>query len=252
MLHWKAGKWPQALTAFQRSLRLNETLGDVEATIHISGNLGMLEMDMGEMQAAFAHISNGLRVAQEIGHNYLLGASHLQMSRYWIAQNDWKKAIQHCTQSQKIFNDIGSQDMLLDVLNTLGEAYLGLGKIEKAQECVRRAFAFTQSGTTKFMGPSIDKGRVLRLAADIDRHLGQEASAIKLLQESIEMFQAVGSQVEAARSMTKLAEIYHQSGNSEKAIALANYALTVFKELGAKPDIQRLTQIHVLDTSHLG
>ncbi|GAB4535186.1 MAG: adenylate/guanylate cyclase domain-containing protein [Anaerolineales bacterium] len=251
LLHWKAGKWPEALAAFQRSLRLNETLGDVEAIALINNNIGLLYTDQGHTKLALEHINTALDITKNIGHVHLEGQGYLHRSRLHLTMQNWGQAIEDSNKGLQIFKRIGSQEHLIDLYLTQAEAHLGLSDLAMAEDMLKAAFQTLQHDLTKAMSPSSERGRALRLAANLAIQHMQWERAAQLITESLETLQAAGNQLEYARTLTTLAELHKKQNRPEEAVDAASQAALIFKELGAQPDLARLAQIKVLDVSRL-
>ncbi|RMF42591.1 MAG: tetratricopeptide repeat protein [Anaerolineae bacterium] len=247
MLHWKAGKWPQALTAFQRSLRLNETLGDVEAIALINNNMGLLYTDQGHTDLALKHINTALEITKNIGHVHLEGQGYLHRSRLYLAMQNWGQAIEDSEHGLEIFRRIGSREHLIDLYLTQVEAYLEIGDLAKAEDILKAAFQSLKSNQTKALAPSSERGRALRLAAKLAMKYIEWERAAQLLMESLETLQVAGNQLEYARTLMTFAELYKHQKQPEKAIAVASQAAAILQGLGAQPDLERLAQLKVLD-----
>ncbi|RMH44358.1 MAG: tetratricopeptide repeat protein, partial [Gammaproteobacteria bacterium] len=251
LLHWKAGKWREALQVFRKALNLNNTLGDVEAMIELNNNLGLLYTDLGDMENARAHLKNALEFAQKIGHAYLEGQGYLHRSRLHLTMQNWTQAIEDSKRGLDVFKRIGSQEHLIDLYLTQAEAHLGLNNLAEAEDALKTAFQTLQHNLTKAMAPSSERGRALRIAAALAIRHAQWERATQLVTESLETLQATGNQLEYARTLTTLAELYKKQNRLEEAVAAANQAASIFKELGAQPDLVHLARIKVLDISRL-
>jgi tetratricopeptide (TPR) repeat protein len=109
------GNWQQALQHFQRSMELHATLGDVEGTISLHSNMGLLMTDMGQPEEARQHLELGLSGATQIGHSYLQGISYHHLSRHYLETRDWTKSLEYSRQAMEIFREIGAEEHLVDL-----------------------------------------------------------------------------------------------------------------------------------------
>ena len=249
LLHWKAGQWAKALEYFRKSLNLNEVLGDVEAIALMNNNIGLLYTDQGDVDSAQKHLDIALEITRTIGHAHLEGQVYLHRSRLQLSRQNWAQAIEDSNRGLEIFKRIGSQEHLIDLYLTQVEAHLGLDAPARAEEILKVAFQSLQRNFTKAMEASSERGRALHLAAQIAMRYEQWERAEKLITESLQNLQTTGNQLEYARTLLILAKLHKERNRPEEAIEAATQAANIFKALGAKPDLQRLSQIKVLDLS---
>jgi tetratricopeptide (TPR) repeat protein len=239
LLEWKAGNWNGALEAFQRSLELHANLGDVEGSVNLAGNLGLLMLDRGELEDAERQLLEALRVAESIEHPFHIGAICLHLSRLYIATRRWEDALRYGQRSAATLRAIGSDDNLVDALTNIGSALLGKGEIDQAYEQAREAINLTRTlNTGRLPGKSDDRARTLRLLADIYTVKGDYPQAERFLKESAAVFTALNDRLEIARCDLRFATLSALQGNLPAAQAPAAKALSVFRSLGAKHDLE--------------
>ncbi|MCJ7701904.1 MAG: tetratricopeptide repeat protein [Anaerolineales bacterium] len=242
LLAWKRGDWDEALDDFSRSIELNQKLGDVEAIIVLHNNTGLLQTDKGNLEIARQHLEESLTRSQQIGHTALEGESYLHYSRYWLAAEEWEKSLFYSNRALEIFREIGSQEVFVDLHASMGEAWLGLGDVERAREAGQKAQeTLSEHGDPAF--PSLGKARILRLMGNIFRVGGRDAAARENLKESIRHFMALKNQLELGRAYSDMATLEREQGNLANARIHAREAHFVFRKLGAKLDVEKIEKI---------
>ena len=243
LLGWKRGDWDEALENFSRSITLNQTLGDVEATIFLHMNTGLLLTDKGDLMAAQQHLDESLAGAKEIGHSALEAQTYLHYSRYWLASQEWEKSLFYSNRALEIFDEIGSQESLVDLNASIGEAWLGLGDLDKARAACE--LAVDCCGDDPQTIPPLERGRIFRLQGEIDRRQGNLDQALEALKESISLFIGLHNQLELGRTYVALAHLEKDRGNASGTRIHAREADMIFSRLGANLDLKTLSNLGI-------
>ncbi len=240
LLEWRQENWDNALKNYEQSMELNATLGDIEAIIHLQGNIGILYIDKGDLEQAEHHLEQCLSNACDIGHSYLEGAARLQLSRYWLAARDWEKAINYCDRSLVIYNEIGAQESFVDLYWCKGEAYLGLGEIDKVEKSSQTALEIIDKAPAGRY--ALEEARVVRLQGQVAFRRGDLNAARELLNKSMEKFVSLGNKLEIGRATVILAKLIREQGDIVGARVQANEARLIFRSLGAQLDLKELKE----------
>lgn len=240
LLEWKRGNWDSAIQSFRRSMDLNNTLGDVEALIQLQGNISLLLVDRGELAEAEGYLLESLRRADAIGHSFLKGVAHLNLSRYWLARKAWGQAISNAQNSLDVFTTIGAHDNLVDTWWCLGEAYWGGNELEKAQEACQKALTQLDTRSTQTLFPTQERGRLLRLLGKIHRENNQLDLARQYLDESLSQFKALDNQLEIGRTYVEIARWAKKTGKLLETKTFLEAAEEIFEQFGAGLDLAEM------------
>jgi predicted ATPase/class 3 adenylate cyclase len=241
LLAWRKGDWNQALENFQRSVELHGRLNDVEGILNLHANIGLLQTDKGNLDEARRHLEESLNVARKIGHSYMEGLAYHHLSRLWLSAREWEKSLFFSNQALQIFMEIGAQDNLLDLYSSFGEAWLGLENQSEAEKICETALQVIDSEE----GPTdnIGYGRVLRLMGDLAKMRGDLEAAVQLFKQSTDHFSRYGHQLELGRTLVSLARLDRKRKDSTSFRLHLNEARLIFRQLGAKIDLQYIERI---------
>ena len=241
LLDWKRGHWEEALENFSRSVELNTSLGDIEAMIMLHNNMGLLQTDRGNMIEALNHLEFSLASAQQIGMSSRVGQVYLHLSRYWLTAKDWKQSLNYSELALTLFEELGSRENLVDIYASVGEAQLGLGNIPEALRAVEKAEVLLKE--TGFLGPTLEKGRILRLRGNIALQTGKYEQASRWLQESSSQFTLLDNQLELGRTLVAQALSARTNKNEIAAQIHLDEARLIFRRLGARLDLEGIDQL---------
>ncbi len=241
LLAWKRGNWDDALDDFSRSIELNRNLGDVEAMILLNNNIGLLQTDKGNLDVAMEYLKDSLEKSQQVGHIALEGETYLHYSRYYLAAEEWEKSLLYSQRALKIFVGMGSQDRLVDLIVSIGEAWLRLEEIEKADEAGDNAFRILDEHFDS-TSDTLGKARITRLKGNIKRLRSDYDNSKRDLKASIEHFTVLKNELELGRTYHDLAILEQETGNPAKARFYAREAQFIFRKLGAKLDEKKIVE----------
>ncbi len=240
LLGWKRGDWNSALENFKRSVELHATLGDIEGMVELYSNLGLLELNRGNVDEAKKHLEVSLSTAQQIGHTYLIGLSYLNFSLLYVSIGEWTTGLDYSQRGLETFKEIASVEHMADMHTNAGQAWLGLGNLEKAAQAAEAALALFGGADAPAPPPSENRGSALRLLGEVARLHGQYDEAERRLKQSAAIFVTLGDQIEQGRSNVALATLAAARGDRAGARVLLNEARLIFRQLGANLDLRKL------------
>jgi predicted ATPase/class 3 adenylate cyclase len=241
LLGWKRGDWDDALENFTRSVELNATLGDVEAMIFLHMNIGLLQTDKGNLAAAERHLEESLSRARQIGHISMEGKVYLHYSSFWLVAKEWEKSLFYSNRALEVLNEIGSQESMIDIYASIGEAWFGLCDLEKAKDASQTALGCCDESSM----PTRERGRILRLIGSIERMQKNYDLALEKLKESADVFSSLNNQLELGRTYVALAQLEKETNNLTGARIHAREADLIFKRLGAGLEIKNVEQLGI-------
>jgi tetratricopeptide (TPR) repeat protein len=154
------------------------------------------------------------------------------MSRCWLAAKEWERCLESSQRGLAISQEIGSQENLVDLYASIGEAYLGMADSPKASQACQKAFALLEGDH-----PSLDRARILRLRGNIASQEEDYDRAAKWLHESLDMFTWLNNRLEMGRTLISLAVLAAQSKDPGTARIRLGEAKLIFRQLGAKLDL---------------
>jgi class 3 adenylate cyclase/predicted negative regulator of RcsB-dependent stress response len=237
LLYWKQGDWNAALENMERSIELNASLGDIEATLHLHLNIGLLHTDLGDLEKAQMHLEEGLRGARHIGHAFLEGLAEMHISRFWLADKQWQKSLEHSERGLSIFKGIGTQENLVELYISLGEAALNLGDVAKANQAFATGLDTFSSTVNNTEAPNLDLGRLYRLQGNILLFTNEYEQAAVYLKKSIDQFTALKNHIETGRTILSQALLARERKDRMGERILLNEARLIFRQHGARLDL---------------
>lgn len=165
---------------FRQALELKKALGDRIGVAEAYRNLGQLEIELGNHDAAESLLHQSLSLHEALGTQYFIAAVHNGLGVAHLFKSDYARAEQHLQQSLEIFKRLGDQIAMSHVLMNLGEMSLNTGDIARAQSMLREARRVKES-----VGTSWAVYDIRNHLAMVSMWLGEFEDAEKLLEETL-------------------------------------------------------------------
>lgn len=229
------GDLDSALEHLSRSLELKAQLGDVQGTAVVQGNLGYLHINRGELGAASEILREAERTAHQLGISYLMVQSQRLLGALYVASERWDEALQTLEECVQRAGESGTQDQLADVYRLLGEAWLGAGNVEAAREWATKAMR--QMKGTHVLGPTEERGNLVRLLGAVAIERKDWRAADGHLQESLEVFRSLRNRLGEGRALFQLGCLAQAQADLSEAQNLFQEAWSIFQSMGAKLDL---------------
>jgi class 3 adenylate cyclase/tetratricopeptide (TPR) repeat protein len=232
--------------------RLEEGRALIERGMKLAGEQGASEMVgwghmwstqhaywSGEPERAMVHAQQALEIAERIGDSF-----SRTWSWYWLGtaagmRGEWRQAVEAIERSQEITRERRTAaDSEGWCLICLGEAYLGLGDVERALNLLREAVALTRSREQSAEAvANVVLARVL---------LGSEGAAAReeiesALERASELARNTGMHSVEPMIHVERAELAHQNGDEDERQRELREAHRLFSEIGATGHAERLS-----------
>ena len=240
LLGLMSGDLLDAEANFYQSIALLEKVGDTEGIALANINLGLVKYDLGDYESAQHHLKTAITISQRIGHRFYLGLADMYLGRLESAGGGYEQAEELLDESQKIFEELGAQDNLVDALCYRAENYLAWGKTESANQWSILARSRLNDEGADLTGDSVQSGRVHRLQGSIARRQGNLDQADQYLQESADIFQIALEKLESARTAYEMGLLALDHNKPASAQKHFGHAKEIFIEVGAEKELERV------------
>jgi len=235
VMEWEQGEWRRAREHLERSLDIKRKIGDIEGIARLKSNLCELYREKGDYARAIASGEQALQIAEKIKHSSLICLALINLAHIRILQNECATAVTYLTRGLDLATAMGSKERLAETQWLLGEAYLGLGKLDAAQTSAEQSVAIASE-----MGRRLYEGNALRTLAKIAHQQNARATAQEHLQRSLAVLSASQNRFELAKTHYQLALLQRDNGERAQARATLEQVLGVFAQLGAEAERARV------------
>jgi class 3 adenylate cyclase/predicted ATPase len=230
-IEWEQGEWDNARLHLERSLDIKQKIGDIEGISKLNNNLCELYRERGDYAHATELGGRALQIAEKIQHNNIICLALNNLAHVKILQSEHALAVSYLTRCLDLAAAMDSKERIAEAQWLLGEAYLGLGRVEQAQRSAEQSVTIASG-----MGRRLYEGNALRTLAKIAHRQNDLTAAENYIQRSIAVLGASKNRFELAKSHYQLALIQRDEGNTAAARATFEQALSVFTQLGAEAE----------------
>ncbi|HSQ61799.1 MAG TPA: tetratricopeptide repeat protein [Polyangiaceae bacterium] len=206
LVYQDSGHFKEALDAFEQALTIRREIGDLVGVAISLNNLGTVAQDQRDDQKALGLFREAYEVAKETGDRNRIALVLTNLGETLNRLGDPQKAIKHLKQAEDLADELGDKLGLAEAVRGLGKAYLAQREYTKARECTARAVEIFREIQSK-----VQLGVALRSLGEVTAagSAGGEGlkSAREYLQQSMQIFEEAGNEVEQARSFRAYAEL---------------------------------------------
>ncbi|MEM2961151.1 MAG: tetratricopeptide repeat protein [Candidatus Bathyarchaeia archaeon] len=214
------GLWREIYDLLTAGIRLSNQLGDVWAKAIFLFFQARIESQMGQRESALSKSSEALRFCGLIRDDGLT-ASLLHFMGMLLSRTDPTRAREHFEQSLAISKRINSMGGQAATLYEIGRIEERAGNILAAQGLYEQALAIFRE-----LGYPREKATLLF-------QLGILRDDLLLLQEALNIYQALGDLRGYAQSLHQIGNTLKKQGKLSEAKQLYTEAIAIFKRLGA-------------------
>lgn len=218
--HENKGNIPKALEYYDKSLKIQEEIGNKDGIATSLNNIGMIYDNQGDISKAIEYVEKSLRIQKEIGDKYGAAISISNIGSFYVVQNNISKAIEYFNNGLKLFEEISNKRGISSSLHNLAEAYRLEGKFEMALEHHRKSLKISEEIKDK---PSIATNLFNLGSIYLDKK--NEIKALEYAIRSMKISQECGSPKNLKDAALLLTNIYKASGKHK--LALENYELYI-------------------------
>ena len=122
----------KALEYYNRSMKINEEVGDKLSMATTLSNIGGIYLDKSDIKSSLEYIFKALKIQEEIKDDEGIAYSLDGLTNIFIFQRDTAKALECLEKSMKIRKSTGDKRGYTFSLNSAGVLYSNKGELEKA------------------------------------------------------------------------------------------------------------------------
>ncbi len=230
--HWRLGNFDEARRYLDRALTLERKTSDRQGEGRTRNVLGLLAWDEGNYDQAIAQFKAAGIVARELGDRKLEGASLNNLSLVYDELGDYDTSLAQYTKVLELYRSVDFPRGVGDTLGNLGGVHLLLGQFREALGYYQQALKISeQLGSTTAM--SQDHGNIALCLLG----LGDAADALEHFDQAIALAEKAGMRQDQAYWMRHKGNGQIQKGQYDRGLEAHRGALSVYEQVGAKPEL---------------
>jgi CHAT domain-containing protein/uncharacterized protein HemY len=226
-IYFILGKYPEALSFFDRALSLSRSAGDQQGEAQLLNAIGYVHVTMGENNQAlidFDRALNAYRQAASSGEASFQQRGEAQVinnkGEVYYSRGELKTALRHFTQALEMLSALRDRrGQALAHLN-LGYTYADSGDLPKALDNFRQALSLWRA-TGERRGEALSETAI----GTVFSFLGEKQIALDSHKRAMQIFRAIGDRSGEAVALNSIARAYEEL--NEPLTALDNYNLAL-------------------------
>lgn len=133
-IYQKQGDIPKALEYYHKSLKIHEGIGEREGISSSLNNIAFIYDDLGELEKSLEFYNRCLKMDEESGDKKNVARTLNNMGSVFKKQGNLSKALQYYEESLKIQQEVNDKQGIARSLNNIGNVYDVRGELGKATE----------------------------------------------------------------------------------------------------------------------
>ncbi|MEO6390626.1 MAG: CHAT domain-containing protein [Pyrinomonadaceae bacterium] len=218
MVHGWLGEVSRGQDYFERARALQHSINNTAGEARALSGSGQLFSANGEWQKALDLHQQALALRRTNGDPVGLTVSLSNIGEIYAELGEPQKALEYYQQAREQLSATGSLRLRAKLLSDTGQVYETLNENQRALDYYEQALAGRRQRNNRG-GMAVVLHRIGLLQA----RMGRLSSALKSLQDALEIQQTLGN-ITAANTMTSLGEVYYRKGELALALEYLNRA----------------------------
>lgn len=214
------GEYDEALVEWRQCYGIYASLDSTDARGEHSlelasalNNMGIVHKRQGNLSTALEHYYSALKIREEVGAPYPIGASYLNIGGIYKSQGDPQQALLFFLKAKQLFEEADDSYGKAAVLNNLGNIYELENDLDKAEDTYKQALRlFEEEDNLRGIGLGMNNlGIVYQKQGDLDKALAHFARAKEIREQSAD-------KAGLASVLQKIANCHAEQGKNLMAI----------------------------------
>ena len=195
----------------------------------IAGNLGVIATVRGDYDAADRHYGEALAAYGRAQHQFGLSQTYLNQGMAHADRDRWHEALGSYSQAEQLARDMGTIDMIANVLVNRSVAQIATGDFDGAEASCNGASLYYGQ-----LRDGLGLAECGKAAGMLSRSREQYAAADEQLRDARESFRGLDNQLGVAECDLELAVVLRHLGDLCECRACLREASELFDQLGAE------------------
>ena len=131
---WEAKEYQKAIEYYNRSIKQNETISNLNGIAGINCNLGLIYFDMGEFENSYQYLLKSYQYRKEKNEKFAIINQLINISVTLNKMTRFDESIQALEEALAVARDMNDYDQMRSCYGMLSETYTKAGNTEKAAD----------------------------------------------------------------------------------------------------------------------
>ncbi|MHA1269188.1 MAG: tetratricopeptide repeat protein [Candidatus Helarchaeota archaeon] len=242
-----AGKFDEATEYYDKSLKLNEQIGDAIMKVKILLNLGAVQTALGNNKEALQYFKEAYVLLQEQNNDPLITSCLISMAKNYYELGEFEQALEFLYHILNIIRQIKSgQDVEMfademeeaNILSSISQSLIGLGKFEEAVKYQREALS-----SIKLMNDLIGESNGLVKLGETLIAVNQIGEAMNCFEQALRIRKQIGDERGAADCLKRIGLAFYDRGNFPKAREYYQKSIQEFEKIRDYIDAEHIKKL---------
>ncbi|MBK7666317.1 MAG: tetratricopeptide repeat protein [Sphingobacteriaceae bacterium] len=221
------GNISKELECFLNSVMISHEVGDKVSEANGINNIGAIYKSMGDIPKALDYYRQSLKLLEELGDKKGVAQAINNIALIYDDLGDFNKGMEYHLKSLKIREEISHKKGIAESLNNIGYMYFTKGDSEKAMEYYLRALKIYEDVKSN-SGISSMYGNI----GSVYERKGDFSSALQYYEKNIKIDEEIGDKHGVSVMLKRMSSSYFHLKDYNKALQLALRSMKISQELG--------------------
>lgn len=214
LVYQDSGRFEEAQQAFQEALQIRREIGDLQGMSQTLNNIASIHQDSGDLVRATQLWEEALEYAMSAGDRMRQAVILTNLGENAYRQQKPEEAISVLGRAEAISSTLGDRILEAEILRGLAEAHMLVRDIAAARDFIARSIELFERARSKpFLAVALRTAGEIAAAGGWGGEAHERARAS--FEQSIQIFEELGNDVELARSCDALANFLETEGQND-------------------------------------
>jgi len=138
LVYQAKGEWERAIGYYERSLAIDEKVGDEHGMAPTLNNLGLVYQDKGEWERAIGYYERSLAIWEKVGDEHGMAPTLNNLGLVYQDKGEWERAIGYYERSLAIWEKVGDKMGAATAMYNIALLYEDMERYDEAVELLER------------------------------------------------------------------------------------------------------------------
>ncbi|MFC1544916.1 tetratricopeptide repeat protein [Gemmatimonadota bacterium] len=225
-MHQARGAYDQALEYYEKSLKINEEIGNRDGGARSLHQIGIINQQRGNYDLALNYYEKSLKIKEELG-NRAGGANSLhQIGMIHQMRGAYNKALEFYEKSLIIMEEIGDRAGVANSLGQIGIIHQQRGNYDLALDFLGKVLKSMEE-----LGNRAGVANSLHQIGIIHQLRSEYGKALEFYEKSLKIMEEIGDRAGGAGSLHQIGMIHRKAKKYPEAFSCLANAFLIFAEL---------------------
>jgi len=227
LIHDARGDYAAALAWYERSVVLQEELGDRAGLAPTYNNIGRVHYARGEYGAALEWYAKSVALEEGLGDRAGLATTYNNIGQVHYARGDYGAALEWYERSVAFQDALGDRAGLATTYNNIANVHYARGEYDAALKWYEKSVSFQEA-----LGDRAGLATTYNNIANVHYARGEYDVALEWYEKSMALKEELGDRAGLATTYNNIASIYYARGDYDVALGWYEKSLALQEVLG--------------------